>query len=275
MPASSRCAAKRAGFTLIELLIVIAIIAILAALLFPVFAKAREKGRQIACISNERQIGLALLQYVDDYDESYIPYFTGLNPVTKKYSDPRMYWPQIISPYIKPAKGSGYFGQALVADLSPVFVCPDAPNDQAADKAWGLGDADSYGINDDIVNWIAPAGVPATDVPATLAAVQEPSNTLLLCETYDTNENGKLPGQALAESVFDSHVYGAVGSTAGRHMASYSKTQVAQPADPNALNAVYFCDGHVKMIHVSSLLKDGQYWSVERTQNAAGQYVWP
>jgi prepilin-type N-terminal cleavage/methylation domain-containing protein/prepilin-type processing-associated H-X9-DG protein len=59
----------RKGFTLIELLVVIAIIAILAAILFPVFAKAREKARQSSCLSNLKQIGLATLQYVQDYDE--------------------------------------------------------------------------------------------------------------------------------------------------------------------------------------------------------------
>src|SRR5256885_15549422 len=60
---------KKRGFTLIELLVVIAIIAILAAILFPVFAQAREKARQAACMSNLRQIGLAFAQYVQDYDE--------------------------------------------------------------------------------------------------------------------------------------------------------------------------------------------------------------
>jgi prepilin-type N-terminal cleavage/methylation domain-containing protein/prepilin-type processing-associated H-X9-DG protein len=68
---------NRRGFTLIELLVVIAIIAILAAILFPVFAKAREKARQSTCQSNLKQIGLAMAQYAQDYDGILMPYADG------------------------------------------------------------------------------------------------------------------------------------------------------------------------------------------------------
>jgi prepilin-type N-terminal cleavage/methylation domain-containing protein len=62
---------RRSAFTLIELLVVIAIIAILAAILFPVFAQAREKARQAACLSNLKQIGTGVMMYVQDYDETF------------------------------------------------------------------------------------------------------------------------------------------------------------------------------------------------------------
>jgi prepilin-type N-terminal cleavage/methylation domain-containing protein/prepilin-type processing-associated H-X9-DG protein len=89
----------RRGFTLIELLVVIAIIAILAAILFPVFAKAREKARQTSCLSNMKQIGLAFMQYAQDYDETLPTDWITLPPGTP-WTD-RYTWRAAIFPYIK------------------------------------------------------------------------------------------------------------------------------------------------------------------------------
>ncbi|HLV80145.1 MAG TPA: prepilin-type N-terminal cleavage/methylation domain-containing protein, partial [Chthonomonadaceae bacterium] len=89
------------AFTLIELLVVIAIIAILAAILFPVFAQAREKARQISCLSNTKQIGLSMMMYIQDYDETAAPLFGGED------------WWVPYYPYIKNYQ---------------VLLCPDRPN---------------------------------------------------------------------------------------------------------------------------------------------------
>ena len=100
------------GFTLIELLVVIAIIAILAAILFPVFAQAREKARQTSCSSNLKQIGTAMLMYVQDYDETYPNRrFEPFDPSDNnlRYDDHSLR--SVIQPYVK---------------NWDVFVCPQA-----------------------------------------------------------------------------------------------------------------------------------------------------
>lgn len=81
------------GFTLIELLMVIATIAILAAILFPVLARARENARRATCQSNLKQLGLGTAQYVQDYDERY-PLYDGGNPATTG-------WGRAVQPYVK------------------------------------------------------------------------------------------------------------------------------------------------------------------------------
>jgi len=92
------------GFTLIELLVVIAIIAILAAILFPVFARAREKARATSCLSNLKQLTLGHIMYAQDYDETLVLYRQGSTSI---------YWNHMIAPYLKNTN---------------IFICPSRMN---------------------------------------------------------------------------------------------------------------------------------------------------
>jgi prepilin-type N-terminal cleavage/methylation domain-containing protein/prepilin-type processing-associated H-X9-DG protein len=92
---------KKHGFTLIELLVVIAIIAILAAILFPVFARAREKARQTSCLSNIKEITLGALMYVQDYDECLFGHIQGTRTTFYPPTGVFMNWAQQIYPYVK------------------------------------------------------------------------------------------------------------------------------------------------------------------------------
>jgi prepilin-type N-terminal cleavage/methylation domain-containing protein len=100
---NKRRVTTKKGFTLIELLVVIAIIAILAAILFPVFARARENARRASCQSNLKQIGLGLMQYTQDYDESYAPVqYPGPALATQGPGGAHTgNWSQLIQPYVK------------------------------------------------------------------------------------------------------------------------------------------------------------------------------
>ena len=86
---------SRKGFTLIELLVVIAIIAILAAILFPVFSKAREKARQTSCLSNVKQMTLAVMMYNEDYDGVYVLAWDANVPAAGN-SDGYAFWSDLI-----------------------------------------------------------------------------------------------------------------------------------------------------------------------------------
>ncbi len=145
------------GFTLIELLVVLIVIAILAAIIFPVFANVRERGRRTTCASNEKQLGMALLAYAGDYDETF--------PHGDLYGGGDG-WGAKVFPYVKSTQ---------------VFHCPD---DETVDQPGEIsGDANSYGLNSNISGFksfspkaISPSGrVGLPQVAAT-------SNTVLLFE---------------------------------------------------------------------------------------------
>ncbi len=127
------------GFTLIELLVVIAIIAILAAILFPVFAQAREAARTVSCLSNNKQIGTAQVMYVQDYDETIVPWrncptsnngqAAGLQTCTTADAALPWLWVTTLNPYIKSV---------------PVRFCPSF-NPQAIGDAMDQADCDGTG----------------------------------------------------------------------------------------------------------------------------------
>ena len=120
---------SRRAFTLIELLVVIAIIAILAAILFPVFQKVRENARRTACLSNEKQLGLALMQYVQDNNETYPSgALLHVNPDAQT--------------------GLGWAGECFsYVKSAGVYSCPDDATAPVVQGGSTTGYPMSYGIN--------------------------------------------------------------------------------------------------------------------------------
>ena len=142
----------RRGFTLIELLVVIAIIAILAAILFPVFARAREKARQTSCLSNVKQIALATLMYAEDYDETYPPALIetggGLYVI-----------PQLLHPYIRNQQ---------------IWICPSdrqgSVETSSVAATWDI----SYSCNTWLMKFVVPS-VGVITPPLGLGEVNNPA----------------------------------------------------------------------------------------------------
>jgi prepilin-type N-terminal cleavage/methylation domain-containing protein/prepilin-type processing-associated H-X9-DG protein len=150
----------RSAFTLIELLVVIAIIAILAAILFPVFAQAREKARQSSCLSNLKQMGVALMMYTQDFDETLPP---GIN---NAFSSNRT-WMHHIAPY---TKNRGIFVCPSASDLVPNVTNP------------GNNGTGGYGANSNIMTSWAATG-PGNNPSKALADFGDAAGTFVICDT--------------------------------------------------------------------------------------------
>jgi prepilin-type N-terminal cleavage/methylation domain-containing protein/prepilin-type processing-associated H-X9-DG protein len=179
---------SRSGFTLIELLVVIAIIAILAAILFPVFAQAREKARQTSCLSNTKQMGLALMMYVQDYDERFFSY--PWQPETTCVAG-RIAWTERIMPYVK---NTGIFNCASNAFKAPAAywrsycMQGDAANPDGIPVNYEVG----YGLNEPFFTGMVGGGTEgvaqaALQAPADIALIGDGVYAWNFWNTQDTN----------------------------------------------------------------------------------------
>jgi prepilin-type N-terminal cleavage/methylation domain-containing protein/prepilin-type processing-associated H-X9-DG protein len=160
---STKVRAFRA-FTLIELLVVIAMIAILAALLFPVFSSARDKGRQASCASNLKQIGLAAVLYIQDYDEHYpLGHTPAADPLTTfdGGGDYEPHFIELLRPFIRNSKNQG------------VWRCPSDPSQQLSKE----GDHTEFHVSYSVNGWF--------EYGASLSQVEKPSEKVYVLESTD------------------------------------------------------------------------------------------
>lgn len=232
---SSRPAVQHRGFTLIELLVVIAIIAILAAILFPVFAQARAKARQIACLSNSRQLGTAQAMYAQDYDETlplatYWPWCGYTTP--SDYRIPK--WMDMLLPYVK---------------NNQIFTCPDFTPDASHHEQYVYqpptctgARATQFGTY--VLNGVYPA---MTAVSAhgpsgrTLAEIASPAETIFVAETGDwgvdrSSVEGWTNNPRVVKTTFPPSLNAVIGG---------KDSVVNKLYHAGGMNVVW-CDGHAK-----------------------------
>ncbi len=218
----------RTGFTLIELLVVIAIIAILAAILFPVFARARENARRASCASNLKQIGLAMIQYSQDYDERNVPRTVGSGGNAESAT-----WANITQPYIKSTQ---------------IFQCP---SDSAREfNTWWMGNLPA--AQQFHISYLYNTAVARTSD----AAMQAPSSTVSVMDGATSVTSGN-PVDWLSSPKPTAFLIGPFYGGADTDDPTPAQLEdYGAPAARHLETAnVLYADGHVKAMRVDRFYK--------------------
>jgi prepilin-type N-terminal cleavage/methylation domain-containing protein/prepilin-type processing-associated H-X9-DG protein len=249
----------RRAFTLIELLVVIAIIAILAAILFPVFAQAREKARQTSCLSNIKQIGTAMMMYVQDYDETYpraqycvIPTLVPGAPATSNTT----------CTFASTATGQVTGGGQLMNHFKwyswlypytknvQIFFCPSRKTD---DQTWNLGGqiANGYALNLSVTGFAAGAFDNPSFQGGSIAGIPRPADQMLAVEMFRSTIPAVV---ATTTSISWPHATRERWSTLLTVGVPAQSITPRDTAPHNEGMNMMYCDGHAKWMKATNFL---------------------